>query len=133
MREERSVRGDDGSEAAGSSWTRTLGVLTPERGQIARTSNWIEGVAEGLELIAIPRLHVEHEAALAIVAGRGLADVFQASRLRTPEWEDDAGFIGGAWQLWRTTRPELTVVGFVRGAHNFDIERAVRGLKKLLT
>ncbi len=131
MREEQQVRGDDEARHPAAAGAGTLVVLTPERGQVARTSNWIRGVVEGQELIAIPRLHVEHEAALAIVAGRGLGEVFLEARIQTPEWEDIAGFVGGSWQLWKTSRPELTVVGFVRGMHKFDIERAVRGLKKL--
>lgn len=132
MREERSMRGDVGTEEAAADGARTLVVVTPA-GTIARTSMWVRQEIEGQELIAIPRLHIEHEAALAITAGLGLGLLFNDSRLITAEWEDVAGFIGGTWMMWRTGRPELVKAGFVKGLPKFDIERAVRGISKLLT
>ncbi len=131
MREERSMRGDVGAEEAAADGPGTLVVVTPA-GNIARTSMWIRQEVEGQELIAIPRLHIEHEASLAITAGMGLGLLFQGSRLVTPDWEDVAGFVGGTWMMWRTGRPELLKAGFVKGKPKFDIEKAVRGIVKLL-
>lgn len=133
MREEQHERGGVGAEEGTPEAAGALVVLTSGFGVTARTSTWICGKVEGLELVAIPRLHIEHEAALALTTGRGLADIFQETTLRAPGWEDIGAIIGGSWQIWRTSRPELTVAGFVRGTREVDIERAVRGLRKLLT
>lgn len=131
MREERSMRGDDSSEAAAPEGARTLGVVTPSLGLIAQTSLWIRKEVEGQELIAIPCLRVKHEAALAITAGTGLGLLFKGSHIVTDDWTEEAGFIGGTWMMWRTGRPEFLQAGFVKGAAKFDIERAVRGLSRL--
>jgi hypothetical protein len=133
MREEQPMRGDVGSEAGRSDGPGPLVVVSPTFGTFARTSLWVRQTVEGQELIAIPRLHVEQQAAIAIAGGQGLGKVFKDCRIVTPEWEDIAGFVGGSWQLWKTARSELLGVGFVRGNYNFDIERAVRGITKLLT
>lgn len=132
MREERPMRGDVGTGQAAAEGARTLGVVTPAHGRIARTSMWLRQTMEGQDLIAIPRLHVSQEAGMAIAAGTGLVVLFHQSRLVTDEWEDEAGFVGGTWMMWRTGRPELLKAGFVLGSPKFDIERAVRGVTKML-
>jgi len=132
MREEQPMRGDDRTEAPPGEGPRTLGVVTPALGLIAQTSLWVRQEVEGQELIAIPVLRMKHEAALAITAGTGLGLLFKGCSLVTDDWAEEAGFVGGTWMMWRTGRPELVQAGFVKGAPKFDIERAVRGLAKLL-
>lgn len=131
MREERPMRGDVAPEAGACEGAGTLVVVT-DAGPIARTSLWLRREVEGQELIAIPKLHVEHEASLRIMTGTGLGLLFAGCRLVTADWEDVAGFVGGTWMFWRTSRPELHTVGFVKGQPKFDIEKAVRGTVKLL-
>lgn len=131
MREEQLMRGDVSAEGPSSQGTRTLVVVT-DAGPIAHTGLWIRREVEGQDLIAIPRLRVGHEPSLRICTGTGLGLLFADCRLITSEWEDVAGFVGGAWMLWRTGQSDLVNVGFVKGKPKFDIERAVRGITKLL-
>lgn len=127
------MHGDVDSEGSGTEGSSPLVVVSPSFGPFARTSMWLMKTIDGQQLIAVPRLHVEQQAAIAIVGGLGLGKLFENCRLVTPDWEDVAGFVGGNWQLWKTSRSELLNVGFVRGQTSFNIEYAVRGITKLLT
>lgn len=133
MREGQQMCGGLGAEDSSAGGASRLVVVAPLLGPIARTNFWIRHVVDGQELIAIPRLHVEQHAALAITSGVGLGKLFKDCRIVSPEWEDIAGFVGGNWQLWKTSRSELLNVGFVKGSYSFNIELAVRGIKNLLT
>lgn len=99
---------------------------------IAKATVWVRAVSEGQTLVAVPRLRLEQLPAMYIVAGRALPEVLHDCKLVTPHWEAPASFVGGSWVLWRTGRPFLEGVGFVIG-NSFNIEHALRGLKKLLT
>lgn len=132
MRKEQPMPSDVESEASTSEGPGPLVVVSPRLGSIARTALWVRHKVEGQELIAIPRLHVEQHAAIAISAGMGLGVLFKDCTIITPEWEAPVGFVGGSWQLWKTARSELLNVGFVKDSHTFNIEKAVRGLAKLL-
>jgi len=113
--------------------TGRLVVLSSELGPIAHTTCWVRGSLEGYDLLAIPRLHVEQHAVIRIVAGVSPAKLFAGCRVITPDWDDVVGYVGGTWMFFKAARSEFTQVGFVVGEENFDIERAVRGVTKLLT
>lgn len=131
MRPLESVQGDEQAEGSSRPNPGTLVVLSG-LGPIAKATNWIKASVEGQRLIAVPALRVEHQAALMISGGMGLGLVFNECRLVAHEWAEPAGFVGGSWVLWRLGKSELHGAGFVLGATKFDIERAVRGLRKLL-
>jgi hypothetical protein len=126
------MRGDERTEAASAQASRALVVLSPEFGPIAKATTWLLEEREGQRLIAVPQLRVEQAAAFRIITGTGLAQIFQGCILKTAEWEEAAGFVGGAWQLWNRSMPDLANSGFVLGTQNFDIEKAVRGLSIML-
>lgn len=132
MREIEPVQGDESAEGAAAEATGTLVVLSPKYGPIAKATMWLVQTLEGQKLLAVPVLRVEHHAALLISGGMGLGELFHNCRLVAPDWDEPAGFVGGSWQLWKASKPELQQSGFVVGSHEFNIERAVRGLRKLL-
>lgn len=123
---------DEQAEGAATPGQGSLVVLSV-LGPIAKATIWIKGIHAGQRLVVVPVLRVEQGASLMIAGGVGLGLVFNECRLVTPEWEEVAGFIGGSWMLWKTGKAELHGAGFVLGATKFDIEHAVRGVKKLLT
>lgn len=123
---------DEHPEAAHAPSRERLVVLTPALGEVAATTSWIRGDVEGLRLVVIPVLRVMHIPAMMIAGGTGLGPIFKDSSLQMPTGVEIAGFVGGAWKLWKTGQPELHGVGFVLGEPMFDIERAVRGVTKLL-
>lgn len=126
------MRGDERTEEAPAQGSRALVVLSPELGQIAKATTWVLEEREGQRLIAVPSLRVEQVAAFHIITGTGLAQLFKDCKLKTSEWEEEAGFVGGAWQLWKMGMPDLKNSGFVLGTQNFNIEAAVRGLSIML-
>jgi hypothetical protein len=112
----------------------TLVVLTKDLGPIARTKLWLVEQAEGYRLLVVPRLHVEQHAALLLLSGRSPAKLFEGCELITPHWSEKiVGYVGGQWMLYKTSRSEFSGVGFVLGNSEFNIERAVRGVSRLLT
>lgn len=123
---------DEQAEATARPRPGTLVVLSA-LGPIAKATVWLKDTYNGQRIIAVPALRVEHEASLMIAGGLGLGLVFNECRLVTDEWEEVAGFVGGSWMLWKTGKAELHDAGFVLGATKFDIEHAVRGVRKLLT
>ena len=116
--------GSSGSHAQGS-----LGILSDRFGLIARAYSW----RTQDNLVAIPVLRLEQEVTILMAHGVSASEIFHAARLQASAWEDIAGYVGGSWQLWRNGRPELHVVGFVRGSYTFDVGAAVKGMKELLT
>jgi len=126
------MRGDNGSPDSSAQGPGALVVLSPEHGQIAKATTWLVQEHEGQRLVAIPQLRVEQQASLRIITGTGLSQIFKDCTLKTAEWEEEAGFVGGSWQLWRRSMPDLAKSGFVLGTQNFNIERAVRGLSIML-
>lgn len=120
------------AEGQQASHTSRLVVLSPRLGPLGYTGLWFRGYVEGQRLIAIPRLYMEHVPSMMIAGGQGLGLIFLESSVSTKLWDEPAGFVGGSWKLWRTSRPELHGVGFVLGEPKFDIEKAVRGVAKLL-
>lgn len=133
MREVEQVHGGISAEGGATSTHGTLVVLSEKLGPIARTTLWLRGESEGQRLVVVPQLRIEHVPAMAIAGGTGLGVIFGNIKLKAPEWEEPAAFVGGAWKMWKLGAPELHGAGFVLGGPAFDIEKAVRGCAKFLS
>jgi hypothetical protein len=129
---EHDDRGERDAGEAGSDGT--LVVLSPVFGPFARTKLWVKKKVEGYDLLAVPRLHIEQHAAIQIVGGLSPAKLFENIEIITPHWSEKiVGYIGGQWMFYKLARSEFSGVGFVLGEPKFEIERAVRGITKILT
>lgn len=132
MREVEQMHGGKPPEGSAPEVSGSLVVLSDKLGPIARAQTWLRAEIDGQLLIAVPKLRVEHIPAMMISGGMGLGALFSNIKLRTNDWEDTAGFVGGAWTMWRLGTSELHGVGFVRGQPTFNVETAVKGITSML-
>lgn len=132
MREVEPMHSGEPAEAVPTRGAGSLVVLSEKLGPIARATLWLRGETEGQRLVVVPELRIEHMPAMMIAGGQGLGLIFGNIKLMSPEWEEPAGFVGGAWKMWKLGRPEIHGAGFVLGQPVFNIEKAVRGCARFL-